>query len=334
MMNSSCAIPTPGPARSSRRLREPGPFSGWFRAVFRKMPHGSVHARLVVAMRNSGPTNGAGSEAAPAVHPFDLLAARSVGRVARITRVHGARGLELAEKTGPGWARRRRRGFTRVELCACLAAGALLVLLALPALATSQSRGQLAQCLNNLRQMGRAVHVWGGDFQNQPPWRTLVNDGGLMPASGSRPGNAWFDLAYMSNALVTPRILACPSDKGVIVARDFSELLSAPFRNNGISYILNLESVAEYPQGVLFSDRNIRFTAGATTCSARVNNAVSFFLLPTPNDGWTNDIHGLSGNIVVMDGSVSETSSDQLRAAMRKSRDDNGQYVHLLKQNR
>ena len=317
-------------ARTSRRLREGNSVTAPAFARARPNGYGNVSAESLVAMRNSGSTNGAGSEVASAIHPFELLAARSVGRVARITRVHGKRGLELAEKAGPGW-RRRCRAFTRVELCACLAAGALLVLLALPALASVQSRGHVAQCLYNLRQMGRAVHVWAEDFQNQTPWRTFDYDGGLMPASGARPGNAWFDLAYMSNALVTPRILACPADSRVIIATDFSQYSSPPFRNNATSYALNLESVAEYPQGVLFSDRNIRFTAGATTCSARVNNAVSFFLLPTPNDGWTNDIHGLSGNIVVMDGSVSETSSDQLRAAMRKSRDDNGHYVHLFK---
>ncbi len=118
------------------------------------------------------------------------------------------------------------------------------------------------------------------------------------------------------------------------MARDFSELLSAPFRNNGISYILNLESFAEYPGGLLFGDRNAQFAAVAYACSARVNNTVGFYLPPFANQGWTNAVHGLSGNIVVMDGSVSETSGDQLRAAMGKSRDDSSQYVHLLKPNR
>jgi hypothetical protein len=327
-------------ARTSRQWRETNPFSAFTRAVSRMKGRGNVHANRPVAMRNSGPINGAGSETSPASHHFDLLAARSVGRVARITRVHGARGLELAEKSELGWARRRRRAFTRVELCACLAAGALLALLALPALATSQSRGHVAQCLNNLRQMGRAVHVWAGDYQNQPPWRTPVQDGGLLQESGAqRPGNVWFDLLSMSNQLVTPRILACPGDAGVLVATDFTfnapgGYASPAFRNLATSYILNLESFAEYPGGLLFGDRNAQFAAGANNCSARVNNAVGFYLPSAANQGWTNAVHGLSGNIVVMDGSVSETSNDQLRAAMAKSRDDNGQYVHLLRPTR
>jgi hypothetical protein len=227
------------------------------------------------------------------------------------------------------------RAFTRVELCACLAAGALLVLLALPALATSQSRGHVAQCLNNLRQMGRGVHVWAADYQNQPPWQTSVNDGGLIPAIGTRPGNVWFEFYTMSNALVTPRILACPADRGTIVAKDFGEYFTSVFRNNATSYVLNLHSRSEYPEGLLFADRNMKLSPNVQACATGVNNTRGFSTQPGSDHGWTNNVlqhnlHGLSGNIVIMDGSVSETTSEQLRAAMAKSPDENGSDVHLL----
>jgi competence protein ComGC len=294
-------------------------------------------------MRNSGPTNGAGSgrDASTTNHPIVARALESIGIIARITRVRGVRGLVLAEKSGAGWARRSagrgRQAFTRVELCACLAAGALLVLLALPALATSQSRGHVAQCLNNLRLMGRAVHVWAGDYQNQPPWQTLQQDGGLMPASGTRQGLAWFDLAFMSNALVTPRILACPADRIGVMAKDFGDYITPTFRNNATSYILNLHSLSGYPEGLLFADWNMKLNAGAQACATRVNNVASFSLQAGSGNGWTNkvvspnNLHGFSGNIAVMDGSVSETTSEQLRAAMAKPPDENGSDVHLLK---
>ncbi len=243
--------------------------------------------------------------------------------------------MELAEKAGPVW--RRRRAFTRVELCACLAAGALLVLLALPALADSRSRGHVAQCLNNLRLTGRAVQMWASDFQGQAPWRTPVADGGLLPFPATRAGNAWSDLSTLSNQLVTPRILACPADAEALVATDFSfnpsgGYLSTGFRNFATSYMLNMDSFAEYPAGFLFGDRNVRLTPGATGCSAGINNTVRFYTGPGGSDnGWTNRLHGLSGNIVVFDGSVSQTTTEQLTAAMKKAKDDNAQAVHLLK---
>ena len=227
---------------------------------------------------------------------------------------------------------RARVAFTRVELCACLAAGALLVLFTLPALATSQSRGQVAQCLNNLRQMGRAVQMWASDFEGQTPWRTPVANGGLLPAAGSlRAALAWSEYLFLSNQLSTPRILACPAERGKLIASDFSELALNPlFRNNAVSYLLNLETFVDDPQGLLFGDRNVQLTS-AFNCSARVNNTLGFYLPTVANQGWTNAVHGLRGDIVLMDGSVSEASSDQLRAAMAQSRNDNGQYVHLLR---
>ena len=322
-MMKTCPTSLTGFARTSRRSRGDNSASAPAFARARTNGFGNVHANPPLAMRNSGLTHGAESKTTSAVHPFNLLAARSVGRVARITRVHGARGLELAEKAGPGW--RRRRAFTRVELCAGLAAVALLGLLALPALASAQSRGHTAQCLNNLRLMGRAVQMWASDFQGQAPWRTRVEDGGLQPGAGSRPGNAWFEFAFMSNQLVTPRILACPSDAEALVATEFSANLSggyfsAGFRNFATSYMLNMDSFAEYPGGFLFGDRNVRMPPSASSCSAGINNVLNFYTSPGSDNGWSNHLHGLSGNIVVFDGSVSHTSTEQLSAAMKKSK--------------
>ena len=293
-------------------------------------------------MRNPGQANGAGGDGASAIsnHPILVRAVESLGRVARITRGHGTRAVVLAEKSVFGWAARsagRGRGaFTRVELCACLTAVALLALLTLPALASAQSRGHVAQCLNNLRLMGRAVQMWASDFQGQAPWRTREQEGGLLPASGTRPGNAWSDLAFLSNQLVTPRILACPADVDAVVAMDFTfnpsgGYLSTGFRNFATSYMVNMDSYAEYPGGFLFGDRNVRMNSGASSCSAGINNALSFNTGPGSDNGWTNRLHGVSGNIVVFDGSVSQTTTEQLAAAMKKSKPDNSTGVHLLK---
>jgi len=291
-------------------------------------------------MRTSGKTIGAGGDGASAIsnHPILVRAAESVGRLARITRGRGTRAVVLAEKSVFGWAARpaaRRRGaFTRVELCVCLAAAALLAMLALPALAASQSRGHVAQCLNNLRLMGRAVQMWASDYTGQPPWRTLQTDGGLMPISGSRPGNAWFDYLSLSNQLGTPRILACPADQGVLMASDFTFNInggyaSVAYRARATSYSLNLESLTEQPQVFLAGDLNINLIGATTGCQTRVNNASIFNNFSADNHVWTNRVHGVTGNIVTMDGSVAPTSSEEMRASLKVS-DDNGS-VHLLR---
>lgn len=50
-----------------------------------------------------------------------------------------------------------------------------------------------------------------------------------------------------------------------------------------------------------------------------------------PNLGWTNAVHGRQGNVVLMDGSVSTTSSEELREAFKRSEDENGTAVHLIR---
>lgn len=288
-------------------------------------------------MSNSGSTNGAGSGrgASDTNHPIVARALESIGLIARITRVRGARGLVLAEKSGTGWARRSagrgRQAFTRVELCACLAAGALLALLALPALANTQSRGQVAQCLNNLRLMGRAVQMWASDNNSMlPSWRVAQADGGT--AFNPKAGNAWFEFFILSNQLATPRILACPADEGVRVAEDFRGDASGGYattfyRGAATSYFINLHTSLDNPQAGLFGDRNVSLLGGPSVCSLGINNAVSL----STASAWTNGIHSFSGNIVMMDGRAAQTGPPEMQTALLRSQTEFPGAVHLLK---
>lgn len=337
MMKAHTTCPL-GSARSSRAWREFNPVSARRAAVSRMNCRGNVHAHPPVAMRNSGSTNGAGSGrgASDTNHPILARAVETLGLIARITRIRGERGLILVEKSGSGWARRAarrgRQAFTRVELCACLAAGALLALLTLPALATSQSRGQVAQCLNNLRLMGRAVQMWASDNnQMLPPWRVRPADGGTF--INPKNGNAWFEFQFLSNQLSTPRILACPADGGARVAGSFPEYTLAQYRGSASSYFINLHTSLENPQAALFGDRNVSWSPSAAACSlSGINNGVLF---TPPTTAWTNALHdpmhGTSGNLVTMDGRVAQTSTPEMQAALLRSQEEGPNVVHLLK---
>ena len=235
----------------------------------------------------------------------------------------------IAGNSGPT---RGHGAFTRLELCACLAAGALLALLASPALATSQSRGHLAQCLNNLRLVGRAVEMFASDHVGQPSWRTYTSDGGTRPNVVTKPGAAWFEYAALSNELATPRILACPADAGVKVASEFSNsgaggYLSTGFRSAATSYLINLDNPFNNPATPLAADRNWR-TDGLTSCVNGINNADALFVFG--NGSWTNAVHGLLGHVLRADGGVSLLDTTQARQAFLPRFDDNGS-AHLLR---
>src|SRR5687768_4685432 len=100
--------------------------------------------------------------------------------------------------------RKNLRAFTRIELLTVCASLGLMALVVLPALAGNKTDSERFTCFNNLRMIGRAVHLWGTERNTrETPWRTFVDEGGLMLRSGTRPGNAWFEFMFLSNQIAT-----------------------------------------------------------------------------------------------------------------------------------
>ncbi len=150
----------------------------------------------------------------------------------------------------------RQAGFTRLELLVIIATLALLAVVTLPVLAGSRSPSDRVTCLNNLRQFGMALHQWGNDHRDLPPWWTPWCEGGTRvyntvcngypPPWNGFQNNLWFQLVCLSNDLPSPRLLVCPADV-VRAATDWSAnpaggLLHPNYRNNAISYPIGLDA--------------------------------------------------------------------------------------------
>lgn len=230
-------------------------------------------------------------------------------------------------------ASKRSRAFTRWDALALMAAAGLLFAWVLPALAVSKPRSQVMACLNNLRLIGQAHQLWGADHDNFMPLRVSQIQGGTQ--SGSRVGHAWFEFAWISNELVTPKILVCPADANTSrVATEFSTrpeggFLNASYRNNAVSYWLALDTFGIHPQGPISGDRNLSFDAVNTGCSSGVLNAAGIALRPASGRAqWTNAVHQGTGNIVLNDGSVSQTSNQEMIQILREGESTGS--THLL----
>jgi hypothetical protein len=222
--------------------------------------------------------------------------------------------FEMKANPSPG----QERAMTRVEVLAVLGALFLLTLTVGPALGGSAARANRISCLNNLRQIGRAFQMWATDHDGENPSRVPRANGGVL----GHPLSAvlWYQFGFLSNQLGSPKILVCPSDSKKKMADNWGLSASGGFfnvayRDNAASYALGLHTSATLGQSLLAGDRNLRFS-GKSSCDAAGINDALYLARGDANVGWTNAIHGLTGNLLRNDGQVLQASTADLQNAL------------------
>ena len=124
--------------------------------------------------------------------------------------------------------RRHFGAFTLIELLVVIAIIAILAAMLLPALAQAKKKAQAIGCINNLKELSVAAHVYAGDFQDAIPPNTggsLISNDGWVPGGTtdynvtSLPGAT--NVANVTAGLLWPYnkslgIYQCPGDKDLL----------------------------------------------------------------------------------------------------------------------
>lgn len=193
-----------------------------------------------------------------------------------------------------------RSGITLIELLVAIASLCVLVAVLLPALATNNRKAPATACINNLKQAALGQLTWANDHLAT---NYSSNDAiyGRLVASG--------DIASyykaLSNELVSPKILSCPSDSRRPVD-DFRSLTT-----NHLSYFLTLDAMKAFdPLNALNGDRHLSFSPARHGQTVTLDTNVTM--------RWTKQLgHGVSGNISFLDGSVQRTLNRDLATALQ-----------------
>ena len=163
----------------------------------------------------------------------------------------------------------------------------------------------------------------------------------------------------ISNELNSPKALICPADKVSGDARNPADnwshldpkggFATFGFRDKASSYTVGLDAgcitiggaTTATPDGftqthIVGSDRNMKTNGKNNSCSSGVGSAEYCWGLGINGKGpngpatasWTNSIHGFRGNVLTLDGAVSQTSTRELDTLIDTG-DDNGS-CHFL----
>jgi hypothetical protein len=199
-------------------------------------------------------------------------------------------------------SRSRSLGFSFLELILVVVVVVVLIALLLP-VSRAPGKPKRIKCVSNLRQVVLAFSAWSSDHEDKFPMAVCTNQGGTLEL-GTRV-EAWRVFQAASNHLISPKVLLCPADTD----RRPATSLGAGFDHRNLSYFVNLDALVRAPETILAGDRNITVPS--------MSNSTIMDLRSNSPAAWTGELHRMSGNVSLADGSVHQCTSSALQRQLQ-----------------
>ena len=217
-------------------------------------------------------------------------------------------------------------GFTATELIVVLGVVLLLLSVVLPRIARSSGptgKVDRISCVNNLKMIGTAYHLWAEDHNGHfPASESVSNDGWREHLADADQGfRCWTNYAMMADEMGdSAMVVVCPSDE-----RRPALSFSNKFSNPNLSYFVGVSANGTQPQSLLAGDRNLGGGTepdkdyGFSPASGQGNDVAIQTNSKAGPVCWSLKMHSRgkaygAGNILLADGSVQQVTSHSFRS--------------------
>jgi prepilin-type N-terminal cleavage/methylation domain-containing protein/prepilin-type processing-associated H-X9-DG protein len=148
------------------------------------------------------------------------------------------------------WKQGHPAAFTLIELLVVIAIVSILAGILLPTISKAKAKGESTKCLSNLKQLGLALHTYGGDNDDKVAYAQLrprptaqwTWDDLVSSYLGVRLNQSQMDSAASSNA---PAVLSCPAYRLPLIG----SMLAAPYFGKRRSYGMPTHSMGIWTLG-------------------------------------------------------------------------------------
>jgi prepilin-type N-terminal cleavage/methylation domain-containing protein/prepilin-type processing-associated H-X9-DG protein len=215
----------------------------------------------------------------------------------------------------------RRRGFTLIELLVVIAIIAVLIALLLPAVQAAREAARRSQCVNNLKQMGLALHNYH-DALGAFPMSYVAFQPFKDGATDTSPGWAWSSL-----------ILAQLEQGTVFNAANFSMAVESPVNSTVAQTSMNVylcpsDPMPGGPYGVTNASGTTLALVSPTSYATCVGNDAADSTTGLNNDGIGNGVMYRDSKIRLAD--ITDGSSQTILVGERAWSINEGTWVGVV----